>query len=176
MDIIPHKNNEDAPANKNMDTQPRFYSTKKRYQKSKVRLTFYRIIKILYSTTYNSTEDRKKILWFASKNAVQALMQMGQQIPVNVRQDVTDLPEEVIEADITSIKEFFEDTAWDQVLAKELRKSWTCSNCKIAAHTNMIECDGCALWYNWSCAGIKGEPKSWYCKNCNPSDKKRKMH
>ena len=80
--------------------------------------TFYRIIKILYSTTYNSTEDRKKILWFASKNAVQALMQMGQQIPVNVRQDVTDLPEEVIEADITSIKEFFEDTAWDQVLAK----------------------------------------------------------
>lgn len=38
MDIIPHKNNEDAPANKNMDTQPRFYSTKKRYQKSKVRL------------------------------------------------------------------------------------------------------------------------------------------
>lgn len=45
-------------------------------------------------------------------------MQMGQQIPVNVRQDVTDLPEEVIEADITSIKEFFEDTAWDQVLAK----------------------------------------------------------
>lgn len=80
--------------------------------------TFYRIIKILYSTTYNSTEDRKKILWFASKNAVQALMQMGQQIPVNVRQDVTDLPEEVIEADITSIKEFFEDTAWDQVLGK----------------------------------------------------------
>lgn len=38
MDIIPHKNNEDAPANKNMDTQPRFYSTKKRCQKSKVRL------------------------------------------------------------------------------------------------------------------------------------------
>lgn len=38
MDIIPHKNNEDAPANKNMDKQPRFYSTKKRCQKSKVRL------------------------------------------------------------------------------------------------------------------------------------------
>ena len=50
---------------------------------------------------------------------MQALMQMGQQIPVNeVRQEVTDLPEEVIEADMTSLKEFFEDTAWDQVLAK----------------------------------------------------------
>ena len=50
---------------------------------------------------------------------MQALMQMGQQIPVNeVRQEVTDLPEEVIEADRTSLKELFEDTAWDQVLAK----------------------------------------------------------
>ena len=81
--------------------------------------SFYRIKKNLYSTTHNSTEDRKKILWLASKNAMQALMQMGQQIPVNeVRQEVTDLPEEVIEADMTSLKEFFEDTAWDQVLAK----------------------------------------------------------
>ena len=38
MDVIPNKNNENAPANKNMDTQPRFYSTKKRCRKSKVRL------------------------------------------------------------------------------------------------------------------------------------------
>lgn len=81
---------------------------------------FYRIKKEnCIFTTYNSTEDRKKILWFASKNAMQAMMQMGQQTRVNeIRQEVTDLPEEVIEADITSVKEFFEDTAWNQVFAK----------------------------------------------------------
>lgn len=36
--VIPLKNNEDAPADKNMETQPCFYSTKKRTKKSKVRL------------------------------------------------------------------------------------------------------------------------------------------
>lgn len=35
------------------------------------------------------------------------------------------------------------------VTVEELRKSWTCSSCQVAAHTNMIECDGCALWYDW---------------------------
>ena len=36
--VIPLKNNVDAPANKNMETQPRFYSTKRRCRKAKVRL------------------------------------------------------------------------------------------------------------------------------------------
>lgn len=36
--VIPLKNNVDAPANKSMETQPRFYSTKKRWRKAKVRL------------------------------------------------------------------------------------------------------------------------------------------
>ena len=38
QEVIPLKVNEKAPANKNMDTQPRFYSTKKRCCKAKVRL------------------------------------------------------------------------------------------------------------------------------------------
>ena len=36
--VIPLKNNVDAPANKNMETQPRFFSTKRRCRKAKVRL------------------------------------------------------------------------------------------------------------------------------------------
>ena len=39
QEVIPLKANENAPANKNMETQPRFYSTKKRCRKAKVRLT-----------------------------------------------------------------------------------------------------------------------------------------
>ena len=35
--VIPLKNHVDTPANKNMETQPRFYSTKKRCRKAKVR-------------------------------------------------------------------------------------------------------------------------------------------
>ena len=38
QEVIPLKENEKAPANKNMETQPRFYSTKKRCRKAKVRL------------------------------------------------------------------------------------------------------------------------------------------
>lgn len=36
--VIPLKNNVDAPANKSMETQPWFYSTKKQWRKAKVRL------------------------------------------------------------------------------------------------------------------------------------------
>lgn len=32
---------------------------------------------------------------------------------------------------------------------EQIRKSWTYSRCQVAAKTTMIECDGCALWYDW---------------------------
>ena len=35
------------------------------------------------------------------------------------------------------------------VAVSELRESWTCSGCHVAAHTNMVECDGCEMWYDW---------------------------
>ena len=38
QEVIPLKVNENAPANKNMETQPRYYSTKKRCHKAKVQL------------------------------------------------------------------------------------------------------------------------------------------
>ena len=43
---------------------------------------------------------------------MQTLLKMGQQIPLNeVIEEATDLPQEVIETDVTFIKEHFEDTA-----------------------------------------------------------------
>ncbi|KAJ7350130.1 hypothetical protein OS493_038331 [Desmophyllum pertusum] len=79
-------------------------------------------------------------------------METGRRISASeVITQIDDLPGDAFASDIASIREHFEDTAWVQVLAKveELRKSWTCSSCQVAAHTNMIECDGCALWYDW---------------------------
>ena len=59
------------------------------------------------------------IIWFSNEAALTALTETGKCISVtDVREDVEDVPGDAIDADITSIKNYFEDDAWMKVLAK----------------------------------------------------------
>ena len=68
--VIPLKNYVDAPANKNMETQPGFYSTKKRCRKAKVRLA---------GPTFKEQEVFLKELYNED---------MEQDVPVTVREGI----------------------------------------------------------------------------------------
>ena len=74
---------------------------------------------LCFSCTYHSTEERTKLLWFSNEAAVQALTEKGKCISVSdgITQ-IDNLPGDAIHANIESIMEHFEDTAWAQALAK----------------------------------------------------------
>ena len=74
---------------------------------------------LCFSCTYHPTEERRKLLWFSNEAAVEALIETGKCIPVSdVITEIDNLPGDAIHANMESIKEHFDDTAWAQVLAK----------------------------------------------------------
>lgn len=74
--------------------------------------------KYLYRDSFYFTEERKMILLFSNEVALTALTETSKCISVtDIYEDVEDLPGNAIDADITSIKNHFEDDPWMKVLA-----------------------------------------------------------
>ncbi|XP_072038947.1 uncharacterized protein [Amphiura filiformis] len=80
------------------------------------------------------------------------------------------LPDEVIDADMTSIRVLLERDAWYLLeSAVELKRNdWKCGLCdKVTGKLHMIRCCSCNNWFHWVCVEIEEQPtEEWFCPGC----------
>ena len=93
------------------------------------------------------------------------------------QESVETIPENIPSAaldshvDVNIIRKFFDGDGWMALTAamEERRQlPWFCHSCQDTLEGQSIGCDSCLNWQHWSCAAVKGQPKSkfWYCKDC----------
>ncbi|XP_073239411.1 uncharacterized protein [Porites lutea] len=87
--------------------------------------------------------------------------------------EVMSIPGEAVDADLTVLKRFFSDDAWNKLLMllSQLKESWSCHLCQQSRYMDMIQCESCLHWFDWECANLQEEPDEWTCTTCLPPKK-----
>lgn len=75
-----------------------------------------------------NTDEMKMLSWFTSRLAVKTFMETGQRISLaDCNIEARTIPEEVIDSNITALKHFLDDDAWQTFQSAGERRQCYCS-------------------------------------------------
>ncbi|XP_028408935.1 uncharacterized protein LOC114542468 isoform X2 [Dendronephthya gigantea] len=162
-----------TPANKNIEKQKGFRSTKKKAKttnKSRLTKPSKEDILSLFPNT-NDPDDVQELLscFGVSNKLIKMVMETNKPLSEkDIHLDKKHPSEEALNFNIISIKQYLDQKAWEKVVNsfQKLQEEWRCSTCNKASCEDMIMCDSCSTWHHWECVKIKSEHDEWYCQIC----------